>query len=797
MIVAAPHRRRGKRGRSTAKDDQHSEPVRPGSSWGWAADLRYIAAMPLNIGTRLGTYEIVAPLGAGGMGEVYRARDTRLGRDVAIKSLPAAFAADPERLARFQREARTLAALNHANIASIYGLEEAGQTPYLVLELVEGESLASRLGRGALPPREALAMGIQIAGAIEAAHERGIVHRDLKPGNVMITPAGVAKVLDFGLAKSERGLAVSGEITQSPTLPVQAGTTVAGAIVGTLAYMSPEQARGRPVDRRSDVWSFGCVLFECFAGRPAFAGETASDLIARILEREPDWAALPAGTPARVREILRRCLRKDAGERPRDIRDVRLELTEVAAGGGRGDGSRAKSIAVLPFENLSGADDEYFADGVTNEILNALAQVEGLRVAARASCFAFKGRREDLRAIGEKLDVTTVLEGTVRRAGPRLRITAQLANAADGYQLWSERYDREMTDVFAVQDEIAGAIAAKLRGTLEGDADRARGRRGTANLEAYELLLKGRALQRKRGRFLPEAVACFERAMALDPNYAEPLACLADSYRLMGIFGMAPFAEVMPNARRLAERALAMDPNLAEACGTLGIVADQYEWDRPRADAMFERALALDPLMGHTRCQRALFAFPRRGLSRDETRAETGRAVRDDPLNEWVLAMHSHILGFMGLHEESLVEAERAHAIDPESFFAHWNLVRAHAWVGDYGRAIAMMPALLRVSGRHQWAMGILAWSHAKAGNSSLARAVHDELMARARQEFMAPFWLAASAAAAGVEDEATRQLERTVREHDPLTFWGLRVPTWDGVRALPHFEAIWAQVER
>ncbi|MEO6462977.1 MAG: serine/threonine-protein kinase, partial [Candidatus Eisenbacteria bacterium] len=389
--------------------------------------------MALTTGTRLGPYAIVGPLGAGGMGEVYRARDERLGRDVAIKALPAAFDADPERLARFRREAQTLASLNHPNIAAIYGLEEASGTPHLVLELVEGQTLAAHLARGPMPPLEALRLGIQVAAALEAAHERGVVHRDLKPGNVMITPRGVAKVLDFGLAKSDVPRDPGADSPESPTMAAYPGATLAGAILGTAAYMSPEQARGRPLDRRSDVWSFGCVLFECFAGRPAFGGETVSDLIARILERDPDWPALPAGTPPRVREILRRCLRKEAEARPRDIRDVRLELEEISSGGAKGDAAREKSIAVLPFENQGGPDDGYFADGVTDEILNALAQVKGLRVAARTSCFAFKGRREDLRLVGEKLDVGTVLEGTVRRSGSRLRITVQMVNAADGY----------------------------------------------------------------------------------------------------------------------------------------------------------------------------------------------------------------------------------------------------------------------------------------------------------------------------------------------------------------------------
>ena len=747
--------------------------------------------MPLTSGTRLGPYEILAPLGAGGMGEVYRARDTRLGREVAIKALPTEFARDPERLVRFRREAQTLAALNHANIASIYGLEEAGDSPHLVLELVEGETLAARLARGALPAREALALGVQIAAAIEAAHARGVVHRDLKPGNVMITPPGAAKVLDFGLAKNDPGLAAAGDPDESPTITAHAGATVAGVVLGTAAYMSPEQARGKVVDRRSDVWSFGCVLYECFAGHAAFGGETVPDLIAKILEREPDWASLPAGTPPRAREILRRCLRKDAEARPRDIRDVRLELEELAAGGTKGDAAREKSIAVLPFENQSGADDEYFADGVTDEILNALAQVEGLRVAARTSCFAFKGRREDLRLVGEKLDVATVLEGTVRRSGSRLRITAQLVNAADGYQLWSERYDREMTDVFAVQDEIANAIVSRLRGAMHAEADRSRARGGTKNLEAYELVLKGRALQTKRGRFMPKAIECFERAIALDPQYAEALAWLADSYRLMGVFGTSPFAEVMPKSKALAERALAIDSGLAEAWSTLAAVEEQYERNFARSQTLYDHALEVDPRNSRARAQRTLWRAIRGAISIDVALAETQRAVQDDPLNAWVGGMHSQILGIVGEHERSIAEAERSIELDPDSFFAHWNVMRSHAWAGHYDRAIAEAPALFGASGRHQWALGLLAWTYGKAGRADQARATYDELEARSRHEFVAPSWLSVAAGAAGLAEEAIRFAERAVAEHDPLVLWARSLPFWDSIRAHPRFHDV------
>jgi serine/threonine-protein kinase len=611
----------------------------------------------------------------------------------------------------------------------------------------------------------------------------------------MINPAGVAKVLDFGLAKNDPAPASGASLTDSPTVSNHPDATGAGVILGTAAYMSPEQARGKPVDRRSDVWSFGCVLFECFTGRPAFEGGTVSDLIARILEREPDWGTLPSSVPPKAREILRRCLRKDADERPRDIRDVRLELSEIASGGAKAGASREKSIAVLPFENQSGADDEYFADGVTDEILNALAQVDGLRVAARASCFALKGRREDLRAIGEKLDVTTVLEGTVRRAGSRLRITVQLANAADGYQLWSERYDREMTDVFAVQDEIAGAIATRLRGTLSADADRSRARRGTTNLEAYELVLRGRALQIKRGRFMLQAISCFERAIAIDPQYAEPLASLSDSYRLLGTFGVAPFAGVMSKSKALAERALALDPRLVEAWATLGAVEEQYEHNFPRSDSLYARALELEPRHAIARAQWALWRVMRGVMADEEGQTQLRRAVQDDPLNAWVSAMLSYLLGITGKHAESSVEAERAVGLDPESFFARWNLMRAHGWAGDHERAIAEAPALLGDSGRHNWALGLLGWTYGRAGRTDRARACYDELEGRSRHEFVSPCWLSIAAGSADLEDPAIHWAERAVADRDPLLHWSRRVPFWEYHRARPRFQEIMREV--
>jgi serine/threonine-protein kinase len=753
--------------------------------------LYFLKRMTLEPGTRFGSYEIVCPLGVGGMGVVYRARDIRLGREVAVKVLPQDVASHADSLARFEREAKALASLNHPNIAAIYGLEEANGVPHLVLELVEGETLAQRLIRGALPLREAMGICGQIASAIEAAHERGIVHRDLKPGNIMITITGNVKVLDFGLAKSDPSQAPGSDPGKSPTMTAYDGSTRAGVILGTAAYMSPEQARGRLVDRRGDVWSFGCVMYECIAGSPAFGGDTVSDLIARILEREPDWNKVPSSTPPRVREIMRRCLQKNADERPRDIRDVRLELVELASKGEKPDRGQHKSIGVLPFENQSGPEDEYFADGITDEILNALGQIDGLRVPARSSCFAFKGRRQDLRTVAEKLDVATVLEGTVRRAGTRLRITVQLVNATDGYQLWSERYDRQMTDVFEVQDEIAKAITGKLSVSMHTETDKGQGRHGTSNIEAYELFLKGRAYQLKRGRFLTDAIAAFERAVELDPNYAEALAWLADSYRLLGTFTVVPPAKVMPQAQALAQRALTLDPRLAEAYATIADVEAQYNRAYPKAVEAWKLALDYDPKHVRARCERAHWGHGFGLFAIEESLAEIHQAITDEPLNAWAGGMNCMLMAFAGKHEESIREGHRAHLLDKESFFAHWAHVQSYAWAGEYDRAIDMSSSLLALSGRNFWALSALGWSYGKAGKHDLAGAVYDELKGRSRLEYVSQFWMAVAAASVGSQDEAMQFAERAAAERESFVVVARVFPYWDAIRADKRFESI------
>jgi serine/threonine protein kinase len=403
--------------------------------------------MTLTPGSKLGPYEILAPVGSGGMGEVWKARDSRLDRIVAIKKVK------EQHSERFKQEAKSIAALNHAHICQLFDIGP----DYLVLEYVEGKSLSSPL-----PEREAVRLAIQIATALEAAHKKGIIHRDLKPANIMVTREGSVKLLDFGLAKLyEKDTSISS--SQTADFPA----TQAGAVLGTVAYMSPEQAQGQPADARSDIFSFGLVLYEMLSGRKAFSGESPPLILAALLRDEP----APLQTSPSLEKIVQRCLSKQPSGRYKTMSEVKAALEQACEARATGSSAEPKpSIAVLPFVNMSGdKEQEYFSDGLAEEIINALTKIPGLKVIARTSSFSFRGKEQDITKIAEALRVRTILEGSVRKAGNRIRVTAQLITAADGSHLWSERYDREMTDVFAIQDEISQAIVEKLRVQLAED----------------------------------------------------------------------------------------------------------------------------------------------------------------------------------------------------------------------------------------------------------------------------------------------------------------------------------------
>jgi serine/threonine protein kinase/Flp pilus assembly protein TadD len=559
--------------------------------------------------TLLGPYEIQEKLGAGGMGEVYRAWDPRLDRSVAIKVLPEKLAHDPQALARFHREVRAIAALSHPHILTIYDLGTEAGLVYAVMELLEGQTLGGLLKQGPVAWQRAVEIAAAIADGLGAAHAKGIVHRDIKPENVFLTADGGLKILDFGLARL-----VSRPVPSLPDVETQPGV-----LLGTVAYMSPEQVRGQPADPRSDLFALGCLLSEMVTGRRPFFCDTAADTMAAILN-DPIPALSQSGRqgPAGLDRLIRQCLEKDPARRPQSASEIAQALHEIARGAaaqladsqqlfetsaygtarppdaGRDPGP---SVAVLPFRNLSSdPENQYFSDGLAEELINALIKVEGLHVASRSSAFAFSGRNEDVRKIGAQLNVRTVLDGSVRKAGNRLRISVQLVNVADGFHLWSETYNRELQDVFAIQDEIAENITKALRLILSGKHKKAVDKAPTADVRAYDLYLRGRQFFHQfRRQGYEFARKMFAGAIALDPGYARAHAGLADCHSLLYMYWDTTEANLRW-ADEASRKALELDPNLAEAHVARGL-AVSLKKQYTEAEQEFETALRLDPTL--------------------------------------------------------------------------------------------------------------------------------------------------------------------------------------------------------
>ena len=685
--------------------------------------------MTLAPGTRLGTYEVLSPLGAGGMGEVYRARDSKLKRDVAIKVLPESLAANPEALARFEREALAVAALSHPNILSIFDFGAQDGVSYAVMELLEGETLRERLDAGLIPQKQVVDYALQAARGLAAAHEKGIVHRDLKPENLFITRDGHLKILDFGLAKRTEK-AEKGTETSAPTDLKQTGP---GVVMGTMGYMSPEQVRGLPLDHRSDIFSFGAVLYEMLSGKQAFKRDTASDTIAAIMRDEPPNLSDSgrAISPA-LDHVVQLCLEKDQDNRLQTAREIALVLSKaslvtgtgdirlvappaappsakrkvhaavtalvvLAAGGlfllwrtyrGGAEGGGVKRLAVLPFTDMSAdKNQEYFSDGLTEELLNVLALNPKLRVTSRTSAFSFKGKNVDIRTIARKLNVAYVVEGSVRRAADDLRIKAELIDVTTDSPLWTQTYDRKMDNIFAVQDEIASSVAGALKSTLEGGRPPATRQ---VNTEAYNAYLQGNFFfNRKSKEDLEKACDYYERALRIDPRYARAWAGLSAANMEQANRGYVPVDEGFGKARKEVEKALELDPNLAAAYLFRSGIRIVYDWDWNGADSDCRRALELEPgnasvLRGAARLAATLGRFDQAiGLER--------RALELDPLPT---AAHFN-LGLHFLYAGRWQEAEssfrKALELNPQDPNAHCSLGRSYLGRSRPEEALAEM----------------------------------------------------------------------------------------------------------
>jgi eukaryotic-like serine/threonine-protein kinase len=716
-------------------------------------------------GNHIGPYLVGARIGAGGMGEVYRARDTRLDRTVAIKVLPAHMANDSQARQRFEHEARAVAALNHPHICTLFDIGSHNGVDFLVMEYLDGGTLS-----GPIHHEEALRLATQIAAAVADAHRHGILHRDLKPGNVMLTASG-AKVLDFGLAKSmnaEPGVA----------------STNAGMVVGTVAYMSPEQAAGKPLDARSDIFSFGAVMYEMLSGNRAFRGTTAAEVLCAVLRDEPP----PLRPSSTLSLIVQKCLAKQPDQRYQTMDEVQTALSQAVTAPAK----EAPSIAVLPFASLSAdTENEFFSDGISEEIINALGQIAGLRVAARTSSFSFKGKSIEVSDIARRLDVRHVLEGSVRKAGTRVRVMAQLVDAANGFQLWSERYDRQIADIFEMQDEIARAIVERLKIAFDAGRSSRLVKVTTNNMEAYQEYLKGRAMLYRRGPWIAQALEGFQRAVTLDPDYAQAWAGVADAHTALAYYGYRRPTDTMPGAVEAATRATVIDPESAEAHNALAVASLLWERDFTKAERGFREALTLNPRYTQARCWYGLF-FLQWSVGRDQDGlAEAWLAFENDSLSAYATTVLSLALATVQQFDEAVVQGRNAVQHDPESFLAKWELACAYHWKGQHEEAIAIFEPLWANSGHNWVALGLVP-AYMRAGREGQARSLYESLVDRHAQEYVQPFILAVCATAVAEHEAAIRFCEVAIEGRDMLfALFNRWWPDFERVRADRRYDDI------
>jgi serine/threonine protein kinase/Flp pilus assembly protein TadD len=722
--------------------------------------------MTLSPGSKLGPYEILSPIGSGGMGEVWKARDTRLGRIVAIKMVK------EQHSERFKQEARSIAALNHPNICQIHDIGD----DYLVLEYVEGKSLSSLL-----PEQEAMKLAIQIATALEEAHQHGIIHRDLKPSNIMVTDKGSVKLLDFGLAKLyEQDQSKS----NLPTADFPA--TQAGAILGTVAYMSPEQAQGQPADTRSDIFSFGLVLYEMLSGRRAFSGSSASETIAALLRDEP----LPLKVSPALEKIVKRCLEKQSSARYQTMTELKAALEKAVNQKVTASSEEPHpTIAVLPFVNMSGdKEQEYFSEGLAEEIINALTQISGLQVIARTSAFAFKGKDQDITKIAEALRVSNILEGSVRKSGNRIRVTAQLIEASKGIHLWSERYDRELTDVFTIQDEISQAITQKLKARLSGDRHSVK--RPTENIEAHNLNLKGRYYLFK---LTPDGLAkskeYFEQAIAMDPNYASPWHGLAAMYGTSGIMGFTPPWTVVEKSRRAILKALELDNNLPEAHAHLGGMR-VFEFDWRGAEREFLQALELSRSSVDVWFLYSMYYLVPMGRL-EEALAAMQKAQELDPLSPSIHANLGNICNLMGQYDRAIEHCRNALELAPHHFASHVYIGSAHMFKGEFEEGIRSIEAAVKLAGQFPIFQGTLGWTYAKAGRTGEARRLLEELKTAACKSYVPAISFAYIYDGLGEVDECFDWLNKAVDDRELTALHMICHPGFESLRSHPRYKAL------
>ena len=777
--------------------------------------------MPLVPGTRLGPYEIVAPLGAGGMGEVYRARDPRLGREVAVKVLPEHMARDPQAMERFKREARVIAALSHSNILALYDVGNEDGVFYTVTELLEGETLRGRMGHTPMPWRKVAETGVAIAEGLAAAHGKGIIHRDLKPENIFLTSDGQVKILDFGLARwspADSADAGGGSMRTSP-----------GTIMGTAAYMSPEQVRGERADAPSDLFSLGCVLYEMASARRPFARETPAETMAAILKEEPaPLGGQAPGVPVELARLVHRSMEKGASQRIQSARDLAFSLKDILAMGSDTAAVVAApprvarttrlawiaaavlvlaaagyagwrllrpapfdSVAVLPFVNV-GADPnvEYLSDGIAENLINKLSQLGRIRVVPRSTAFRYKGKDLDLRKVRQDLSVRAALTGRVTQRGDDLNIQAELVDLEADSQLWGRQYSRKLSEIQQVEEEITHAVTARLGVSATGEDQKRLRKQYTPNTEAYQLYLKGRYYwNRRTGETVQRAIGYFQQTIEKDPGYALGWAGLADGYTILPAYIVSSPRDSYPRAIAAAKKALEIDETLAEPHAALAHCLAFYDWDWTGAENAFRRAIELNPKYATAHHWYSLLLQTTGRL--EEALKEIQRAAELEPLSLIINTEVGRNYYLLRRHEDAISQLRKILELDPRFFRALLYLGWAYEAKGMYKEAIVQFRLALEQSPGNSQVVAAMGRTQALAGQPGEARKALASLDADSRVRYVEPVDRALVHLGLGEKERAFEWLDRALEQR---TSW-LRIlkvdPRLDPLRSDPRFQAL------